>query len=57
MIEAGSGGSIVNISSQASKVALLDHTVYCKWKSNCNSSSFCYGTSTHTPSYPKSISI
>jgi len=32
MIEAGIGGSIVNISSQASKVALLDHSVYCASK-------------------------
>jgi L-xylulose reductase len=29
MIERKSGGSIVNISSQASKVALRDHTFYC----------------------------
>ena len=29
MIDAGLGGSIVNISSQASKVALMDHAVYC----------------------------
>lgn len=27
----GSGGSIVNVSSQASQCALKDHTVYCKW--------------------------
>eukprot|EP00112_Aurelia_sp_Birch-Aquarium-sp1_P005924 Seg1666.16 transcript_id=Seg1666.16/GoldUCD/mRNA.D3Y31 product="L-xylulose reductase" protein_id=Seg1666.16/GoldUCD/D3Y31 len=32
MVEAGKGGSIVNISSQASKVALKDHTVYCASK-------------------------
>jgi hypothetical protein len=31
MIARGNGGSIVNISSQASQSALKDHTVYCKW--------------------------
>ncbi|XP_044732989.1 L-xylulose reductase-like [Chrysoperla carnea] len=33
MIDRKSGGSIVNISSQASKVGLKDHTVYCGSKS------------------------
>ncbi|XP_029658696.1 L-xylulose reductase [Formica exsecta] len=32
MIERKSGGSIVNISSQAGQVALKDHTVYCATK-------------------------
>lgn len=32
MIAEGKGGSIVNISSQASQVALKDHTVYCASK-------------------------
>ena len=32
MIARGKGGSIVNISSQASKVALNDHTLYCAAK-------------------------
>jgi len=32
MIERKSGGSIVNISSQAGKVALKDHTIYCASK-------------------------
>lgn len=32
MIERGKGGAIVNISSQASKVALIDHTAYCASK-------------------------
>jgi L-xylulose reductase len=29
MIDSGAGGSVVNISSQASMVALHDHTAYC----------------------------
>jgi NAD(P)-dependent dehydrogenase (short-subunit alcohol dehydrogenase family) len=32
MIEAGEGGSIVNVSSQASLVALDDHLIYCASK-------------------------
>jgi len=32
MIERKSGGSIVNISSQAGQVALKDHTIYCASK-------------------------
>lgn len=28
----GSGGAIVNVSSQASQCALRDHAVYCKYK-------------------------
>ncbi|XP_046736950.1 L-xylulose reductase-like [Diprion similis] len=32
MIAGGKGGSIVNVSSQASKVALKDHAVYCATK-------------------------
>ncbi len=34
MISAGNGGSIVNISSQASQVALKDHAVYCEFTSS-----------------------
>jgi len=30
MVAHGKGGSIVNVSSQASLVALPDHTAYCK---------------------------
>ena len=30
MIARGSGGAIVNVSSQASMIALKDHTLYCK---------------------------
>jgi NAD(P)-dependent dehydrogenase (short-subunit alcohol dehydrogenase family) len=32
MIQRGTGGAIVNLSSQASKVALADHTAYCASK-------------------------
>lgn len=32
MIERGQGGAIVNLSSQASKIGLLDHTAYCASK-------------------------
>ena len=31
MIAKGSGGAIVNVSSQASMIALKDHTLYCKF--------------------------
>ena len=31
MVAGGNGGAIVNISSQASKVALKDHMLYCKY--------------------------
>lgn len=31
MVARGNGGAIVNISSQGSKVALQDHTLYCKY--------------------------
>ena len=31
MIKNGKGGTFVNVSSQASKVALPDHTAYCKF--------------------------
>ena len=37
MVERGSGGAIVNISSQASQAALLDHTVYCATKAALDS--------------------
>lgn len=37
MVARGSGGSIVNVSSQASQVALLDHTVYCATKAALDS--------------------
>ncbi len=30
MVQRGEGGSIVNVSSQASMCALQEHTVYCK---------------------------
>ena len=30
MIARGRGGAIVNVSSQASMIALKDHTLYCK---------------------------
>ena len=32
MVERGNGGAIVNVSSQASKVGLRDHLVYCSSK-------------------------
>ena len=32
MIERGKGGSIVNMSSQVSKMALPDHAIYCASK-------------------------
>ena len=32
MVKRGGGGSIVNVSSQASQAALLDHAVYCASK-------------------------
>ena len=32
MIARGKGGSIVNVSSQASKIALAEHAVYCGTK-------------------------
>lgn len=34
MVEQGDGGAIVNVSSQASQCALLDHTVYCESSSS-----------------------
>lgn len=37
MISRGSGGSIVNVSSQASKAALKDHAVYCATKAALDS--------------------
>ena len=37
MVERGSGGAIVNISSQASQAALLDHTVYSATKAALDS--------------------
>jgi NADP-dependent 3-hydroxy acid dehydrogenase YdfG len=36
MVASGCGGSIVNISSKASQVALKDHTVYCKYFRHSN---------------------
>ena len=32
MVKHGKGGSFVNVSSQASKTALPDHTAYCKFE-------------------------
>lgn len=32
MVASGNGGCIVNVSSQASLIALQDHTVYCATK-------------------------
>jgi len=37
MLESGKGGSIVNISSNASSIGLLEHTIYCASKSALDS--------------------
>ena len=40
-MERGSGGAIVNVSSQASQVALQDHLVYCSSKGAVDQATRC----------------
>jgi NAD(P)-dependent dehydrogenase (short-subunit alcohol dehydrogenase family) len=41
MVEKGKGGAIVNVSSQAAKVALADHAAYCPSKAALDSLTQC----------------
>ena len=41
MVERGSGGAIINVSSQASQVALQDHLVYCSSKGAVDQATRC----------------